>query len=544
MEESKMTSIKRFARRIGCATGLLISTGAFAQIPTTDAPNQSDFQAEAHFLTFLGSYVPESVKSATAYYKAIDPTGSKVTFQQWLLNAGFISNVNQWHSSGKQLIACNLPGCDLPAGTYGDNIVNVDAHVIVLNAADLGFVRNQFIRCKPSCTARNPILYTYLENYPVNPFANSQTGGTGFPVLTGFPSDAEAAAAMISAITRPYGTLAGCVTADTGLGCSIARIADVAFEWAPPASNPKSTARFGTQYAYIFHVDSVTGAISETINWPDQPFLDKVFNNRLVGAFPSQFPPAEPVIAGQPFAPELDFRGVKQMPGVCLTCHGGNPKNLLSTGIYPRQGQIDGFRFLPIDVGNMKFSSDAGPEATSRASQEPQIKQYNKIVLMTVDQSREGDGTGTFRGPHLAEVIKGWYAGFVGDQNMTAPTQNTKFVPVGWAGHEAEYLNVVSTSCRTCHFNREISLDFGTYANFHQGSDMLQLALKPYCNAFTSHYSVDPNLRPMPLAGLSYKRYWGNATDPNGANLNADLPGTLAADFGFASTAAYCASNP
>ena len=497
---------------------------SLAQVPPVDAAGQSDFQANTHFLTFIGSYVPETVASAKAYYKAIDPTGSKVTFTKWLVNAGFIADESQWHSTGKQLIACNNPGCDLPAGTYGDNVINTDSHVIILNAADLGFVRNQFIRCKPSCTAKNPIIYTYLENYPVAPFA-AGPGGSGFPVATGYPTAAEAKAAIQSAITRPIGTVNG---------QKIDRIADVAFEWAPPASKPTSTTRYGQLYAYIFHRDS-SNNITETIDWPnDQPFLDTVFNSRQANASPSQFPPAETVLAGDPFAPELDARGVKQMPGVCLVCHGGQPQNLTSTGAYPRGGKLDGFRFLPIDVGNMNFTSDndAG-DALSRAAQEAQIKQYNKAVLLTVEQSVQSDGTGAKRQAHLAEVIKGWYAGFPGDQNMSAPTQNANFVPVGWTGHEKLYLQTVATSCRSCHFNRELSLDFGTLANFNQESDILQLALLPFCNANTPGYSLDRRLRPMPLARLTYQRYWQSRLDGNIAN-----------NFGFATTPAYCATNP
>jgi len=535
---------------------LLTTICAMAQVPPVDAPNQTDFQSETHFLTFLGSYKPENIASAKAYYAAIDPTGSKQDFRAWLVYAGFIGNQSQWHPTGKQIIACDLgsaAGCDLPAHNpdgslvYGDNIINTDSHVIVLNAADLGFVRNQFVRCIPSCTARNPLIYTYLENYPVNAFSDSHAGGTGFPVFTGFPSNAEAAAAMASAINRPAGSLSTCVSGDTGLGCSLERIADVAFEWAPPLNNPTSSTRFGRLYAYLFHDFSAAkdgSNVSETIGWfNDQATLDKVFNNRVHSVFPPQFPPAEPVKAGDPFAPELDFRGVKQMPGVCLICHGGKPQKLTLTGTFPNAGNINGFRLLPIDIANMKFTSDSGPESTSRANQEAQIKEYNKAVLVTVSQSKEGDGTGTVRGPHLAEVIKGWYAGFAGDQNMTGSTQNQAFVPVGWTGHESEYLHTVAPSCRTCHFNREISLDFGTYANFHQGSDILQLTLLPFCNAFTRGYHIDPKLRPMPAAFLTYERYWGNQTDPNGDG-HLDLPGSIAVDFGLGSTPGYCATNP
>jgi hypothetical protein len=549
-----MTRINIIVRALLILLFLLVTMCAVAQAPPVDAPKQTDFQSETHFLTFLGSYVPENIASATAYYKAIDPTGSKQDFRDWLVYAGFIGNRSQWRPTGRQIIACDLgvaAGCDVPAHNpdgslvYGDNVINTDSHVIVLNAADLGFVRNQFVRCIPSCTAKNPMIFTYLENYPVNAFSNSLDGGTGFPVKTGFPSNSEAARAMNSAITRPSGDLSTCTQpADTGLHCSVARIADVAFDWTPPLNQPTSSTRFGRLYAYIFHDFSAAkdgSNVSETINWfNDQATLDAAFNSRL----PGHFPPVQPVKTTDPFAPELDFRGVKQMPGVCLICHGGKPQKLTSTGTFPNGGNINGFRLLPIDISNMKFTSDSGPEATSRANQEAQIKEYNKDVLLTVSQSKEGDGTGSVRGPHLAEVIKGWYAGFAGDQNMTGTTQNVNFVPTGWTGHEQEYLHTVATSCRTCHFNREISLDFGTYANFHQGSDILQLALMPYCNAFTFGYHLDPKMRPMPAALLTYVRYWSNATDPNAIFPSVDLPGSIAVDFGFSSTAGYCATNP
>jgi hypothetical protein len=170
-------------------------------VPNVVNPHESDFQRQSHFLDFIGSYIPESAASAKAYYAAIDPNNTKPTFQDWLVNAGFIGTTSQWHSNGTQNIVTGQP-----AGVYGDNIINTDSHVIVLNAADLGFVRNQFIRCKPSCSAANPIIYTYLENYPVAPFA---AAGSGFPARTGYPTQAEAAAAITSALTRPLGQYGG-----------------------------------------------------------------------------------------------------------------------------------------------------------------------------------------------------------------------------------------------------------------------------------------------------------------------------------------------
>src|SRR5256886_15625236 len=124
-------------------------------IPNVVNPNENEFQRESHFLTFIGSYIPETADSARAYYKAVDPYNTKPTFADWLKNAGFISDKSQWHAYGPQIIKTGQP---TGPGAYGDNIINADSHVIVLNATDLGFVRNQFIRCKPSCAALNPII--------------------------------------------------------------------------------------------------------------------------------------------------------------------------------------------------------------------------------------------------------------------------------------------------------------------------------------------------------------------------------------------------
>jgi hypothetical protein len=525
--------LQQRAKAFMAVTSVLAFSGiaAYAQpgVPPVDANNETNLQAQKHFLTFIGSFIPESTTSAKAYYKAIDPTGSKQNFTAWLVNAGFIQTASQWHATGKQLIACNLPGCDLPAGTYGDNVINTDTHAIVLNAADLGFVRNQFVRCKPSCLAPNPIIYTYLENYPVAPFATT----SGFPVGSGYPTTAEAKAAIQSAITRPAG--------------AAQRIADVAFEWAPPAASPNSSTRFGQLYAYI--VDQADPTI-ETLTFPADAVA--AANSRM--DFPNGFPPIDfstgarvNLTTNDYFAPELDGRGFKYHPGMCLVCHGGKPTRLTSTGAYPRAGRIDGFRFLPLDIRNLMFTSDhdAG-DPLSRAAQELQMKAYNFAVLRTVDQSPEDDGTGTVRAPHVATVIKGWYA-----PSFTAATQNTEFVPSGWTGFENLYKQVVGPTCRSCHFNREISLDFGTIANFSQESDILQLSLLQQCNVNNPKANADF----MPLAHLTYERYWQANPSTGGASQTlffaqsgpltiSNVVDQIAQKFGFTSVAGYCATNP
>lgn len=563
-------SLHRFVRRWPALVGLLISVGVLAaaveltpNVPSIFNPNESEFQTETHFLVFTGSDTAgENATTAKAYYKAIDPNNAKPTFEDWLVNAGFIKDKTQWHPSGAQKVACDLPGCDLPKHqadgslTYGDNIINTDSHAIVLNAADLGFVRNQFIRCVPNCSAPNPIIYTYLENYPVNPFADSRTGGSGFPIKTGYPTDAEAKAAVASALNRPLGNLPGCnpTGADTLLGCSIQRIADVAFEWAPPPTNPSSSTRYGQLYAYVF--DTSSGTPTETLIAP-AGIVGKDTPDVATGTL-------NPINAGDPFPPNLDFLGFKQHPGVCFICHGGNPKNLTSTGAYPQQGKVDGFRFLPLDIRNLLFTSDSGADQpalptsnafTDRANQEAHIKAYNLAVLKTVPTRVGTDEQGTTRVAHLRDVIIGWYAGFPGDQTMSGATQHD-YIPTGWReaadggpappGSENLYKTVVSPSCRSCHFNRELSLDFGTVANFDSYKQgVLELALLPFCQA----NNPEPGKRPMPLAHLTYQRFWeasaGTETLPSGVDGPLTLQNTadqIAQHFGFSGLAGYCAT--
>jgi hypothetical protein len=189
----------------------------------------------------------------------------------------------------------------------------------------------------------------------------------------------------------------------------------------------------------------------------------------------------------------------------------------------------------------------------SLEDQEAQIKKYNKAVLLTVKARPQIDDQGVLREPHLAEVIKGWYANFPGDQNMTRPTQNGDFIPKGWrepihggtarAGSEKLYLETVATACRSCHFNREPSLDFGTVASFDIFRDaILELALRPECDA----NKPDPRKRPMPAALLTYQRLWEAQAVPRtlaDGFVISDTIQKLKSHFGLTSTS-YCASNP
>lgn len=95
---------------------------------------------------------------------------------------------------------------------------------------------------------------------------------------------------------------------------------------------------------------------------------------------------------------------------------------------------------MPLDIRNLLFTSETGPDQpglpisnafTDRANQEAHIKSYNQAVLRTAKAKPQYDDENVMREPHLAEAIKGMYAGFPGDQNMTGRTQHD-FIPKGW----------------------------------------------------------------------------------------------------------------
>jgi len=518
------------------------------------------------FLTFPNYLAnKETPQTAQAYYAAVNPGGSKVDFRDWLVNAGFIRQRSDWRSTGQQIYTT-------VAGDYGPNKVNAFAHIIILNAADLGFIRNQYIRCKPDCKTKYASIYTYLENYPV------PENAVGNIALT--------QQAVNVALERRAG-----------------RIADVAFEWAPAANGTSPTALFGQLYSFVVHAyfDSYTPdqanrkcingspiynpdgtqKIDELLTWPnDQAFWD--CNFKLARALPPSPPdflapvPEIPVVSGDYFAPELDALGTKQHPGVCFICHGGNvPGNVA----WPTNGNVKEFRMLPADVGNAIFGVDdtgaplvpgALGSSLTQAAQEVELKKYNQTIVITqgatppknavfapngtiaggnwtVPQSR--DDQGTLRPSHGVEVIFGWYAGVAGDKSMSASVQNHDFVPVGWQSAPDLYLKVVAPSCRSCHMNREQSLDLGTLAQFDSNKgNVEQLVFQPECDS--NNHEVKGTVQVMPLAKLTWDRFW-NGVDP-ATKLAFDAAHSLAPSdpnsqpyllkqhFGYTATS-YCA---
>ena len=192
-------------------------------------------------------------------------------------------------------------------------------------------------------------------------------------------------------------------------------------------------------------------------------------------------------------AADLDGRGQKAMPTICITCHGGrgdaltppdpgtgNPlfalvRNSASAVLAPPpplgRGDIQA-HMNPLEVETFDFSTAGG---FRRADQEAAIKRINQMVLCTYpragavagpeDNCRRAATFNEWRGTAEA-VIKNAYGG----NGMPNAVFSDTFVPAGWAAQPALYRDVVVPACRGCHLLRgtgnQSDIDFNSLAKF------------------------------------------------------------------------------
>ena len=159
----------------------------------------------------------------------------------------------------------------------------------------------------------------------------------------------------------------------------------------------------------------------------------------------------------------LDGRGDRYQPNMCMTCHGGSPGFLIDgefTSFVSGKGYVTtgdtGARYVPYDLDTLEFSEISVPH--SRAAQEAEFKKMNRTVR---DHLVSLQATTTYNPQATIDLIEGWYGG----PGMTG-TFNGLYVPPDWAGNPSLYLDVVRKSCRTCHIQQVAGIDFASYAAF------------------------------------------------------------------------------
>ena len=166
---------------------------------------------------------------------------------------------------------------------------------------------------------------------------------------------------------------------------------------------------------------------------------------------------------------ELDNRGDKYVPGLCIVCHGGTvPPDI--TAATPA-GNTES-RFLPFDLSSFETSPLAGgfPALKPRDQQEDNFRKLNEGLYSSSSA------------PTAAQIalIEAWYDDGVGSVSVPGTKQNddADHIPQQWAALPADksfYNDVVRPSCRGCHTSRASSPanpgpDFGDPTSFVNSS--------------------------------------------------------------------------
>ncbi|MBW8878522.1 MAG: hypothetical protein JF614_26485 [Acidobacteria bacterium] len=177
---------------------------------------------------------------------------------------------------------------------------------------------------------------------------------------------------------------------------------------------------------------------------------------------------------------DLDGFGDKNVPQLCLNCHGGQ----YSPSGKPSIDDIDmKSSFREFDLPSFRYTS--GRDFTKLTPQElDTFKALNDVVVA----SQPSDP--------IKQLIAGWYAG-------GGSTFNDKFVPAQWIDaanplKQQLYLGAVAQSCRTCHVAfRGGDIDWSTYSQFQRRRSIINLY-------------VCGSSKIMPHAAITYINFWGS----------------------------------
>jgi cytochrome c5 len=141
-------------------------------------------------------------------------------------------------------------------------------------------------------------------------------------------------------------------------------------------------------------------------------------------------------------AANLDKRGARPIPQLCMVCHNGEyPGGDVPTGApsFPDRDSVKlQSKFLPFDLHAYEYPTTAG---FTKADQQDEFKKLNQDYVLASSP-----------GTAITELINGWYLG-------GALTQNENYIVPSWVSateplKEQTYRDVVGRSCRTCHVSQ------------------------------------------------------------------------------------------
>jgi hypothetical protein len=255
-------------------------------------------------------------------------------------------------------------------------------------------------------------------------------------------------------------------------------------------------------------------------------------------------------------AVDLDGKGLKAMPGPCITCHGGrgdpltpadvstgNPRfPLVENSVSRKRGDVEA-KLHGMNVDSFSYSTTQANFAKSDL--QPFLKDFNQWILCTYPTPAAATVTGawgTCNRPIAGQnewqgtagpMIEAWYGG----PGMPQATFQDTYVPSGWAANASLYTGVVAPYCRTCHILRgtknQDDLDFMTLAKFQGYADRIKVHVFDRGNmplALIPHSDFWNSAAPLTLATfIDTQLGTGSATSASGAVL---MPGRPIADPG------------
>jgi hypothetical protein len=214
----------------------------------------------------------------------------------------------------------------------------------------------------------------------------------------------------------------------------------------------------------------------------------------------------------------LDGRGIKHMPTMCLVCHGGTLLPLNEDGTFPEQSMLTA-KFNRLEVDTFEYGDETGQ---TRADQEASLKRLNEWMLNAYQEidARSVNTRGKWWGDYAIELMEGHYGG----SGMPA-TQYQSSVPAGWQatdsrpeGVELLYTEVIEPHCVSCHSLR--GTEAGNRETVLVDGELISLANAISFSSYEQFISYNDKIIEyvfrrgvMPLSLRNYEKFW---EDPEG----------------------------
>ncbi len=204
---------------------------------------------------------------------------------------------------------------------------------------------------------------------------------------------------------------------------------------------------------------------------------------------------------GNNFGPD---NGFKFVPGLCITCHGGSGNLDYSPGNFANGAVLQNYfngqhrqeipNFLPFDAKSFYYSTATG---YTRIAQEENIRQLNNKILSVQNTQAIIDFVNTSYNNQPGTAGQKYIDNAVVDKGGAGITWNTA-TTINNIKPSDFYVDVVATSCRTCHIARtDLQIWFDTQQKFSLRKTSINFLVCP----------ASPN-RYMPNSKVTYLNFW------------------------------------